>query len=292
MRYAFHLLSAVAVAALAAGPALAEDTLLTPYKDTPPRQDVSTIFGEKPKWVLTINAVAYVSPDYIGASTYSPWGFPTVTLARAGSPEAFGAPDDAVSLAFYDTGAFRTGFVGRAMAGRYDGSDAKLSGLDDVKWAVEPGLFAEYWPIEWLRTRAEVRYGMNGYWGWVGTLGMDAVAKHGAFTFSFGPRLNAGDQRFMDAWFGVSEREAIANGRVWAYDPDGGISSWGLVGGVDYAWNDRWHTTLYGTYNNLVGDAGRSPIVKEIGSADQFAMGLKIGYSFGVGKDTPVVGNW
>ncbi len=273
-----------------AAPALAEDALLTPFRGTPPRNDVATVFGDAPKWVLTINAVAYVSPEYIGADTYSPIAFPTATLRRAGSREAFGAPDDAVTIAFYDTGYFRTGFVGRAMAGRYDGSDAKLSGLDDVKWAVEPGAFVEYWPIEWLRTRAEVRYGMNGYWGVVGTLGMDAVAQHGKFTFSLGPRLNLGDQNFMDAWFGVSQQEAAANGRVWAYDPDGGISSWGVVGGIDYAWSDSWHSTLYGTYNNLVGDAGKSPIVKELGSADQFALGLKIGYSFGVGKDAPLIG--
>lgn len=289
MRIAYHLLSAVAASVLLAAPALAEDALLTPFAGTP-RDNVATVFGETPKWVLTINAVAYVSPDYLGADTYSPWGFPTVTLRAAGSREAFGAPDDAVTISVFDTGMFRTGIVGRYLSGRYDGSDAKLSGLDDVKWAVEPGLFVEYWPIEWLRTRGEVRYGMNGYWGWVGTIGMDAVAQHGKFTFSLGPRLNAGDERFMDAWFGVSQQEATANGRVWAFNPDAGISSWSVVGGVDYAWNDSWHTTVYGNYTNLVGDAGKSPIVRELGSADQFSVGLKVGYSFGVGKNVPLIG--
>ncbi len=290
MRFAYHLLSAVAASALLSAPALAESSLPTLGTSQHVQKDVDTIFGDQPKWILTLNAVAYVSPDYLGASTYSPWGFPTVTFQRAGTREQFGAPDDAVSLSVYDTGMFRTGVVGRYLSGRYDGSDAKLSGLDDVKWAVEPGLFVEYWPVEWLRTRGEVRYGMNGYWGWVGTLATDVVATWGDVTFSVGPRLNLGDDRFMDAWFGVSPQEAAANGRVWAYNPSGGISSWGLVAGADYAWNDKWHTTLYGTYDNLVGDAGKSPIVKELGSADQFMVGLKIGYSFGIGKETPLVG--
>ena len=48
---------------------------------------------------------------------------------------------DGVSLALYDSTYFRAGLAGRYRGGRYDGSDRQLTGLKDVDWALEPGVF-------------------------------------------------------------------------------------------------------------------------------------------------------
>ena len=56
-----------------------------------------------------------------------------------------------------------------------------------------PVVFVEYWPVEFLRARAEMRRGFNGHEGFVADFGLDLVQSFGALTVSVGPRLALGD---------------------------------------------------------------------------------------------------
>lgn len=235
-------------------------------------------------WIVTLKANLRAQPAYPGADDLSFIGYPSFSLRRAGTVERFSAPDDGLSFSFLDDSALRFGVVGRFQGGRYLQDDRRLTGLNKIDWALEPGLFLEYWPVEFLRARAEIRHGINGHDGFVADFGIDLVQTFGAFTVSAGPRLSLGDSEFTRTYFGITPVEAALNGQVEAYRPSGGITSVGALASASYTWSEQWSTTAFVSYKRLVGDAADSPIVREFGSEHQVGVGLTVSYSFGVGR--------
>lgn len=232
-------------------------------------------------WIVTLGANVAAGPRFPGSDRYTLFGYPEISYRRANEPERFSAPDDGFSISLLDTPNFRFGAVGRYQPGRYFGDDRRhLFGLRDVKWAVEPGAFVEYWPVSFLRARAELRHGINGHDGFVGNIGLDFIAPVGGFTASIGPRLAFGDDDFTRTYFGVTPYEAFLNGRVTTFRPHGGVTSVGALAALTYTFSPQWATTVYGGYNRLVDDAGRSPIPRNLGSRDQYTVGAKVLYSF------------
>ncbi|MBZ6077182.1 MipA/OmpV family protein [Microvirga puerhi] len=272
MRFVNSLVVASAlVAGFAAVPAKAAD-LFSPVPFVPEG------------WIVTLKGNLRVGPTYPGADKYSVIGYPSLSFRRAGTPERFSAPDDGLSFSFLEDSAIRVGVVGRFQGGRYLSDDRRLFGLDKINWAVEPGVFVEYWPLAFLRARAELRHGVNGHHGFVADLGLDLVQTFGALTFSVGPRLGLGDSSFTQTYFGVTPLEAALNGQVTPYRPSGGLTSVGATAGVTYSWSDQWSTTAFVTYKRLVSDAADSPIVKRFGSENQLGFGLTASYSFATGR--------
>lgn len=237
-------------------------------------------------WLLTVNATVLVVPDFPGAKTYGFIGFPSLSLRRTDSAENFQAPDDGVSIALFGDSQWSVGLTGRYQSGRYRENDrSRLYGIHDAKWALEPGLFAEYWAVpDTLRLRGEIRYGLNGYNGLVGNLSADYVKRVGKWTLSIGPRLAVAGGEYMDTYFSVSPLDAAFNGRVSAYSADAGVKSVGVAAAATYKWNDTFSTTVRGGYDRLVGSAADSPIVKNLGSKDQFSVGATASYTFDIGR--------
>jgi len=259
-----------AIALLAASPSLAADPLFAP-------QPVASS-----EWIVTVRANLSVSPAFEGSDKYELSGFPSLSVRRAGAPVRFSAPDDGISVALYETSAFRIGPTARLRSGRYTGDDRRLIGLDDVRWAIEPGVFLEFWPVDFARARVELRRGFNGHDGFVGTLGLDYVQRVGALTVSFGPRAEFGDARFARDVFDVTPREAALNPFVTPYRGDAGFTSVGVAAAFAYDWTPAISTTVYGGYKRLVGSAAENPVTDILGSRDQFTVGLRASYSFAV----------
>jgi outer membrane protein len=264
-------LAVLAATAISAIPAYAADPVFTALPTSPDG------------WVVTLKGNVRVGPSYPGADDMDFVAFPSVSFRRAGTPQRYSAPDDGLSFSFVEQSSLTAGFVGRYQGGRYLQNDRRLFGLDKINWAVEPGLFVEYWPVEFLRARAELRHGINGHDGFVADFGLDVVQRYGAFTVSIGPRLALGDSSFTRTYFGVTPYEAALNGQVTPYRPSGGITSVGVTSGVTYDWSDQWSTTGFVSYERLVGDASDSPIVKRFGSQNQVGAGLTVSYSFDSG---------
>ena len=232
--------------------------------------------------IVTVTGNALLAPAFPGSDELSPVAFPSFSFRRVGEPKRFGTPDDGFALPFYDTQTFRFGAVGRYRGGRYLETDRRLFGLEDVRWAVEPGVFMEFWPAQFLRTRAELRRGFNGHEGFVADLSADLVQRFGAVTASIGPRMSLGDREFTSTYFGVTAAESAINGILPAYRPSGGLTSVGALASLSVDWSERWSTTVSASYARLVGDAAESPIVRQLGSRDQFTIGASLSYSFGL----------
>jgi len=235
-------------------------------------------------WLLTIRGNLLVSPDFPGAKTYGFVVYPSLSWRRSDTPERFEGADDGVSIALFGDSQWAAGLVGRYQTGRYRENDkSRLYGISDAKWALEPGIFGEYWVLaDTMRLRGEARYGINGYNGLVGMVSADYVKKVGKFTLSVGPRVNLAGGEYMDTYFGVTPQDAAFNKNVTAYAPDAGIKSVGVVGAATYKWNDAFSTTVRGGYDRLVGSAADSPIVKNLGSPNQFSFGASANYTFDI----------
>lgn len=236
-------------------------------------------------WLLTVKGNVTVSPDFPGSKTYGFVVYPSFSLRKEGTAEGFNAPDDGISLALFGQSRWAAGVVGRYQTGRYTGDDRrKLTGIQDAKWALEPGLFAEFWPMQdTLRLRGEMRFGINGYNGLVGNLSLDYVQRVGKFVISGGPRMALSGSDYMETYFGVTQQDALNNSQVTYYKPDAGVKSVGLAAAATYRWNDNWATSVNAGYDRLVGSAADSPIVKNLGTNNQFTFGASASYTFPLG---------
>lgn len=231
-------------------------------------------------YIVTISGDVQAAPRFPGSEEMSVFFYPGIDWRRVGEPERFKAPDDGISFTLYETSWFSFGPTARIIGSRNPKDDRDFVGLHKVDYTIEGGAFLEVWPVEFLRARAEIRQGFNGHEGLVGNVGLDFVQRYGAFTFSIGPRLAFGDSDFTREYFGVTPIEAALNGQVTSFRPDGGLTSVGGLASLRYKWSEQWSTTVYGGYDRLVEDAGRSPVSRVLGSRDQYIVGAQLSYSF------------
>ncbi|HEU0284431.1 MAG TPA: MipA/OmpV family protein, partial [Sphingomicrobium sp.] len=96
-----------------------------------------------------------------------------------------------------------------------------------------------------------------------------------------GPRALFSDGRYQRAYFGVTPAVALASG-LPAYRPGGGIHGVAAASSLSIQFNPRWGLFGFGRYERLVGDAAKSPIVRELGSRNQLSGGVGLNYTFTV----------
>ena len=246
-----------------------------------PRATPAFAMVDPSTWIVTLSGSIQAVPRYPGASDYTAVGYPSIDVRRVGEPRRFSTPDDGFSLALYDDQTFRLGPTARFVPGRYYGDDRRhLYGFRDARFAVEPGVFVEFYPSTSIRTRAELRQGLYGHHGTVGSIAADYLIPIDRILFSVGPRFNIGDASFARKYFGVSPAEAALNGRVTPYNPDSFYSA-GALGAVTYTPSETWAYTAYAGYTRILGASGDSPLVRRpFGNPNQYQFGLRVDYAF------------
>lgn len=224
---------------------------------------------------------AQVSPRYPGSDDHTIRPLFDLSIARGDEPFDFEASDESFGFSLLKSGAFEAG-----PAVNIEGSRRRRhvgANIDEVGTTVEVGGFAQVWLAPAFRVRAELRQGIGGHRSLVGSAGADFVARDGdRFVFSAGPRVSFSDRGYQNAYFGVTPRAAAATGMP-VYRAGSGIHAVGVTSGVIYALNSRWSLLGYAKYDRLIGDAGRSPMVRRYGARDQLSGGLGLAYTFGGG---------
>jgi outer membrane protein len=221
---------------------------------------------------------AQLQPDFIGAKHSDVAPLFHINIARGTNQFRFGAPDDSPSIGLISSHGFSFGPAVN-MEGRRKESDVGAP-VGNVARTFEAGAFAQYLASDSVRVRAEVLKGLNGHDGLVATISADKIWRDGdRYVFSIGPRVLFSDARYQRAYFGVSPTASIASG-LPAYHPGGGIHAVAVASGLTYALNSRWGLFGYARYERLVGDAAKSPIVRELGSRNQLSGGIGLNYTF------------
>ena len=230
-------------------------------------------------WYLTVGVTGLSAPNFEGGRKYLLSAQPIVSLGKAGGEARFSSRNDNISLGLYDNGAVRAGLTGKFLFARDNDAD-ELKGLDPVKWGGEAGAFAEFYPMDWMRVRGEVRHGIRAHNGVVADFAADAFYDvTPEIRLSGGPRLSLASADYFDTYYGVSAAEAARSG-LGEYRPGSGVRSVGVGGAVTWKVTDPVTASLFGEYTRLAGPAAASTLVKERGSADQFMVGVSTTYRF------------
>ncbi|WP_420960138.1 MipA/OmpV family protein [Brucella sp. IR073] len=236
-------------------------------------------------WYLTVGAAGFAAPRFEGSSSMIFSGTPMISLGRAGKETRFSSRNDNPSFAFIDTDRFRAGINGKLLFKRDGDTADELKGLDPVKFGGEIGGFAEVYPTDWLRMRAEVRQGIRAHKGVVADLSADAfVDVTPTIRVSGGPRASFATKEYFDAYYGVDADAAAASG-LSQYSPGGGFKSAGVGGAITWKATEKVTTSLFAEYARLQGPAADSSLVKERGKRDQFTVGMSATYRFDFSLD-------
>ncbi len=218
-------------------------------------------------------------PSYPGADGISVRPLIDVSRARGDAPFEFEAADESFGFALVNVNGFA---VGPSLG--FEGSRERddVGGvLPRVGTTFEVGGFAQYQFNPALRVRAEVRKGLGGHRGWIGTVGADYIWRRGDYWLvSVGPRVTLSDGRYQRAYFGVAPGDAAASG-LTAFTPGGGIQAIGANLGYIRQLTRKWGVYSYAKYDRLVDDAGQSPVVRRFGSRNQLSGGVALTYTFG-----------
>jgi len=233
-------------------------------------------------WTVTVGAHAQLMPDFEGAKRYMINPVPDFAIRRAGTPRNFRSPRDGASLSLIDAGGFHFGPVAKLKPGYRAGDFRELNGLGDRPWALEAGVFAEYWVFDWLRTRAEVRHGFGGHHGIVADLTADVVMPVSPrWTLSAGPRFTLADTKAISPYFGITAAQAASSG-LPVFNATGGAHAVGAGAQAVYQLTRQWELFSFVEYDRLLGGAAASPLVVLRGSPDQVTAGMGATYSFDI----------
>jgi outer membrane protein len=233
---------------------------------------------ESPDIRVRVGLGAELQPEYIGADTTYVSPLFHVNTARGTHEFGFGAPDDAPSFTAVSTDGFSFGPSGNVQWKRKQSEVGAPIG--NVSTTFEVGAFAQYEAKDSFRLRSELLKGINGHEGLLGSIGADKIWRDGdRYVLSIGPRVLFSDSRYQRAYFGVSPAASLASG-LPVYRPGGGVYALAMTGGFSYQLDSRWGLFGFARYERLVGDAAKSPIVRELGSRNQLSGGLGLNYTF------------
>jgi outer membrane protein len=237
---------------------------------------------DKPDIRVRVGLGAQVGPKYISADSSDVSPLFHINIARGANPFSFGAPDDSASIAVVSKNGFSFGPAANVEGSRKNSDVGAPVGR--VKTTFEAGAFAQYVAQDSFRVRGELLKGLGGHDGLVGTIGADKIWRDGdRYVFSIGPRVMFSDGKYQRAYFGVTPAAALATG-LPVYRPGGGVHALALASGLSYQLNDRFGLFGFARYERLVGDAAKSPIVREFGSRNQLSGGVGLNYTFTIAR--------
>lgn len=231
-------------------------------------------------WSLTLGGTVYSAPKYMGSDSYEMKFEPNISLGKSGDGPRFVSRNDNISFSLYDNGPIRLGVAGKILWHRDGDKSGDLVGLDAVKWGAEAGGFAELYPFNGLRLRAELRHGIRTHDAF--TLDLAADVYHDltpSVRISGGPRAFYAGEDYFKTYYGVNTRESLRSG-LKRYSPDSGWGSVGVGGAITWKATNQITTSFFAEYDRLEGPAADSSLVRERGSKDQMTFGISTSYRF------------
>lgn len=231
-------------------------------------------------WYVSLGASVFSAPKYEGGSSNKLQWSPLISFGKQGPDPRFTSRNDSASFSLYDQGAFRAGLAGRFIPKRDADTDSDLRGLKPVKWGVEAGAFAEVYPTDWLRARAELRQGIRAHSGLVADTAIDAyVDILPELRLSGGPRATWATEDYFETYYGVNQSESAASG-LSTYNPGGGLKSVGAGAALTWQATPNITASSFVEYKRLEGPAADSSLVRERGDPNQWMIGVSASYKF------------
>ena len=229
---------------------------------------------------IRAGAGAQLVPEFIGSHGTDLAPLFDFEIAHGSKPFKAKTPYNSSGLALISKKRFSIGPAVHLQGSRKN-SDVGAP-VGKVPTTIEAGAFVQFDASKSIRLRADLLRGIGGHNGLVGSVGADKIWRDGdRYVFSVGPRVLFSDARYQRAYFGVTPAASLASG-LPAYRPGGGVHAVGVASGMSYQLTKRWGVFGYARYERLVGDAAKSPIVRELGSRNQLSGGVGLNYTFDI----------
>ncbi|MBT3627175.1 MAG: MipA/OmpV family protein [Rhodospirillaceae bacterium] len=165
--------------------------------------------------------------------------------------------------------------------GREASDSTHLTGIGDVKGAVEAGVFGEWYSGRY-RFSIDYKQSISGEEGHNGSLLIFAAGAGERITDTLSVALSGwatyASENYMIAYYGVSAAQAAASTHT-RFNPDTGFKDFAGDVTFRFDWDANWHSQFTAQWKRLLGDAEASPLSVE-DSENQLFLGSTIGYQF------------
>jgi len=217
-----------------------------------------------PTWQVELGLGAQFAPVSDGLRRYIVQPGPAIDVRY--KDEAFLSAGEGLGVNLLSFRHFRLGAAITYDLGRPMHDDGKaLTGLGNIKPAPEVKIFASYalaksFPLT-LRVDARRQIGAsNGYIGDFGAY-LPLPGSSERFAWFAGPSVTYADQRYMNAYFGISQAQALSTNYP-QYKGRAGFKSVGF--GISAVWliTPHWLIDESSAVNHLLGSAADSPITE------------------------------
>jgi outer membrane scaffolding protein for murein synthesis (MipA/OmpV family) len=215
-----------------------------------------------PAWQTELGLGAEGEPEYDGGGRYQIQPGPIIDIRY--KDIAFASTGEGIGANLFDFRHVRFGAAITYDLGRSPHLDGKaLSDLGTIHPAPEIKIFADYTLSESvpIDIRIDARKQLGATNGYIGDLGayIPMPGSSQKFAWFAGPTVTAGDSRYMNGYFGISNRQAQQT-TYRRYKAWGGLKSAGLGVSMVYFVNPHLILTLNGAFDRLLGAAASSPI--------------------------------
>jgi outer membrane scaffolding protein for murein synthesis (MipA/OmpV family) len=268
------LMGLVFLVVVSARPAAAQTFEPYPYWMNSAGIILRSLGGPIPEWGVNVEAGATALPVYEGSDRYRVLPSPSFDIRYYDI--AFLSMGDGLGVNLLRGDTYRAGVALNYDIGR--GQNGRLRGLGNVDAAPELRLFGEYWLVPFV-IDVDIRKAFGGHDGIIGDIGayLPVIGNEKVVLF-VGPGLTFADQRYQQAYFGISTAQSQFSAlQIPAYRPGGGVKSASLGAVFVYNFNPHWMFEANAGWDRLLGSAGNSPIVQ---MKDNFGLTTNIGYNF------------
>lgn len=173
---------------------------------------------------------------------------------------------------------FYAGVFVRYTGGRSDNNDG-LEGLGDISRTFTSGAYLNY-RYEGIRLKTEVRHDFfNEGHGTILLASLSSRIPWNNPLFYVGVETTWASKKHMNTFFGINNFQSLQSG-LSQYGADSGMRDVSLNLSSGYSFDDHWSVSGQVSYRYLLADAADSPIVKDVGSDDNFIVGVGLNYTF------------
>jgi MipA family protein len=235
-------------------------------------------------WEVSLGAGVTSAPEYEGAKK-SVTGLTPIFGVSYKTKDygtfSVGGKGLGVSWTAIDKDEYSLGLSLGQSAGRVDNKDGtafrpgskRLKGMGEIESGTEIGLFGHYTvgvpiQLEWVKGSGDGKADaktqkIKGHGGSRFTLSTAIPWQvSNDFTLSFSPNIVWADKKYNQTYFGVTSVQS-ANSGFKAYNARQGIKSVGLTIGADYKITPQWSANASMSFDQLRGDAAKSPLVQK-----------------------------
>jgi outer membrane protein len=231
--------------------------------------------GSEGEWLVKLGVIGGLAPEYRGSEQYKFSGAPNIHIEWNDFLYLKGRK---LGVRFINAKHVYGGAFLRYNGGREDDDDG-LRGLGDISRTVTSGVYLNF-RYQGIRLRTEVRHDFldEGH----GTLvimrlGVRLPWKDPLFRLEL--ETSWADDVYMDTFFSVSNFQSLRSG-LSQYRAESGLRDVSLSLSSGFEIDQHWSLSGQVRYRRLLGDAADSPIVSEVGSENNFVVGLGLNYTF------------